>query len=107
MSLDKQLNTLAERVVKDSDSLTDIWDQLNYYAKNKTLRDDKSIHKFNVDELEVWEIVTRLLTLPSFISKSKRKLATLPKGPKADELKRLIELKTIELEAIKELRHKK
>ncbi len=108
MSLDNsKILQAAQQIIIDSDKLTDIWEQLNYFAKNKTLRDEKKIETFNVDELEVWEIVTRLLTLPSFISKSKRKLAALPLGPKADDLKILIELKIAELEAIKQLRYKK
>lgn len=101
------LQQLAKAIVTDSDALTDIWDQQNYYAKHKVLRDDKELEAFDVDDLEIWEIVTRLLTLPSFISKTKKKLTAMKKGPERDELQRIIDLKTAEMEAIKNLRFKK
>lgn len=98
---------LAGSIVADSDKLTDCWAQLDYYAKHKTLRDDSTVKEFNVDDLEIHEIITRLLTLPSFITKTTRKIKSMPDDEKKEALKKLVAEKQIELEAIKQLRFKK
>jgi hypothetical protein len=109
VSLDKtnSILQLARSIVEDSVKLTDTWAQLDYHAKYGTLREEKDIKAFNVEDLELWEIITRLLTLPSFITKSKQKMSRLPEGQEKEELSRIINLKVTELDAIKELRHKK
>ncbi len=98
---------LAGTIVKDSDKLTDCWAQLDYYAKHKTLRDDSTVKEFNVDDLEIHEIITRLLTLPSFITKTKKKIKLMADDDKKSALVKLVEEKEKELEAIKQLRFKK
>lgn len=102
-----QIAILAAEIVSDSDRLTDIWSQLDYFSKHKTLRDDSVVKEFDVDDLELHEIITRLLTIPSFITKSKAKLKSMEEGEKKELLKKLIGQKEKELAAIKELRFNK
>lgn len=106
MDNEQELAILAAQITEDSDKLTDIWDQLNYYDKHKVLRDDSNAKLSAIQDLDTSEIITRLLTLPSFISKSQKKLSKMPDGEAKDQLKKLIEDKKLELESIKNLRKK-
>lgn len=109
MSLDNtlKLQKLAAAVVYDSDQLTDIWAQLNYYSTNGVMRDDSSIQDVNIEDLELSDIITRLLTLPSFITKTKKKLASMHDTDEKTALEKLVKQKEKELQAIKNLRFKK
>jgi len=98
---------IARSIVLDSDRLTEIWDELDYYDKHKVLKDDNKYGNFNVDELDIPEIITRLLTLPSFITKASKRLKSITDKDKKEELQKLIDDKKAELEAIKALRFKK
>ena len=103
---EQEMAILASEIVSDSDKLTDIWDQLNYFDKHKVLRDDSNARPSVVEDMETSEIITRLLTLPSFISKSIKKLKSMPEGDAKENFKKLIEDKQKELESIKNLRKK-
>lgn len=98
--------TIASSIVRLSNRLTEIWANLDYYEKNKVLMDDSSSGSINVNDMEVHEIVTKLLTLPSFISKSKKKLKTMSDSEEKTKLQNLINNKEMELQAIKNLRFK-
>jgi hypothetical protein len=102
-----RVQQLAGEIVSLSDRLTDCWAQLDYYAKHKTLRDDSTVKEFNVDDLEIHEIITRLLTLPSFITKTKKKIKLMTDDDKKSAMVKLVEEKEKELKAIKQLRFKK
>lgn len=94
-------------VVNDSNKLTDIWAQLDYYAIHGHMRDEGEINEVKIDDLEISDIITRLLTIPSFISKTNKKIALMPDGDDKTALKKLVLFKKKELQAIKNLRFKK
>lgn len=106
MNRDK-LYQLAKSVIDDSNALTKIWTKLDYYAEKGHLPHEGEAKVMDVKDMSISDIVTKLLTLPSYISKSKRKLQTMEEGAAKDLLMADVKAKEIELNAIKELRHDK
>jgi hypothetical protein len=98
---------LAKQVIDKSNRLTEIWSQLDYHSRNGVMMEKKQIKAFNVEELELSEIITRLLNLPSYLTKTKRKLSKMHDCAEKEVLKREYELKKSELQAIKDLRYRK
>jgi hypothetical protein len=101
------LKDLAKLIIEDSNKLTQIWMQLDYFATHGVMRDEAELKDVAVEDLELSDIITRLLTVPSFISKSRKKIKLMPEGDERKKLLELVEAKERELEAIKNLRYKK
>ena len=101
------LYELAKKVIEESNELTQVWIKLDYFAENGHFPDEGEAKVMDVNDMSISDIVTKLLTLPSYISKSKKKVASMPDGVQKDLLKADIKAKEIELNAIKALRHDK
>ena len=101
------LYEMAKKVVEDSNALTQIWTKLDYYNQHKNLPDEGVAKTMDVSDMSVGEIVTKLLTLPSYISKTKKKIASMDDGADKDVLMANVQAKEVELQAIKDLRHDK
>ena len=99
------LYQLAKKVVEDSERLTELWDKIYFFNEHKTLPDEGLAKTYDVNDLSVGEIITKLLTLPSYISKNKKKLKQMKEGSAYEVLKANIEAKEKELQAIKDLRN--
>lgn len=104
MSSDK-LYLLAKKVVEDSNELTQIWTKLDFHDKHGHLPDEGFAKTMNVEDMNIRDIVTKLLTLPSYISKTKKKISAMPDGADKDILIANVAAKEVELKAIKDLRH--
>jgi hypothetical protein len=101
------LYELCKQVVEDSNALTKIWDKLDFHREKGYFPDEGQAKVSDIGDLTIADIVTKLLTLPSFISKTKKKIAAMEDGTAKDLLKADVRAKEIELNKIKELRHDK
>lgn len=94
-------------MVEESNALTKIWDKLDFYREKGYFADEGQAKVSDIADLSVSDIVTKLLTLPSFISKTKKKIENMEDGTAKELLKADVRAKEIELNKIKELRHDK
>lgn len=99
------LTQAARTIVQNHKKIKAFWDEIDHFQKfGATPAENQKVLKRNIDDLSIGQIVTACFTLPPWITKAKKRLATLPDGAEKLQLQLEIELKEQELNDIKALR---
>lgn len=95
----------APIIVQCQKKIREYWRSIDDYTKfGTTPNEDAKVLCRTVTEMTIPQIITACFTLPPYITKAKKKLATMPPGPDKLKLEIEIKVKEQELAAIKALR---
>lgn len=104
--MDKNIIHLAATtIVQNQKKIREYWRDIDDFKKfGSTANEDVKVLKRSVQDMTIGQIITACFTLPPYISKAKKNLATMPDGPDKLKLQMEIQIKEQELSQIKALR---